>query len=294
MTERLLPRNHGLSLPKTSDYALRMNSDENGTIGNSPSLLNQSEGYNLMRLEREAKNEVNMNKLKMIAVLKFILLIIVIATLFDERWYIMAETPDYQYWVNFLFIRKICQKGVSGHYCDDSGTVYSTYLASFYNNDCALGKYTSDDPPHLCSIISTYYYGGIVTFVIIILGLFTHLIHIIQLGQIWAGGSINHVKCINPKKVSYSTIFFYISSIVYWFFASTSFLNTNTATDFSLYERFGRSLIWYTIAIVVYILVTIWSQRVLSTGSHRDMVNDLLNAEIRFVEGLDGQNGETL
>jgi len=113
-----------------------------------------------------------------------------------------------------------------------------------------------------------------------------HLVHIVHLIQIWQNGTPDAVKRLNPQKVPYLVVVFYTVSIIYWVFASASPINDNTVDDLVVFERYGSSLVFYLSAVLLNLLLASWFKKVFTKNIHGSLVNDLLNAELRYTQGL--------
>ena len=252
-----------------------------------------AEGFNLLRLDRAAQNKITINKIKLIIVLTLMPMAAIIYSFFNYRWFLMVETKKYQYWVNFLYLENVCQNLLTLPFCQTAGSVvYSASTIFLYSNSCQYGNLTSDDPINLCSVLVSYYYSGIISASIVALGLVVHLIHLGQLIQIWRKGSTHTIRFLDPQQVPYLIMFLYLSPLVYWVFASATPINNNTMDSLSIFERIGSSLIVYCSAVIGFICLSIFFQRVFAQGIRRNLVNDLLNAEIRYIEEIGPTNDE--
>lgn len=250
-----------------------------------------AEGYKLARLDRAAKNTITINKIKMILVLNFLPLIGIIYSLFDTRWYLIVETKKYNYWLNFIFIENDCRDNPSYPYCLNPDKIYWTSIFNLYTDDCQYKGLTNDDPINLCSVLTSYYYSGLIAFGIVFFGIMVQVTHITQLIQVIRRGSTNATKLANPHKVPYLIIFLYAGALVYWFFASATPINKNTVENISVFGRFGVSALVYAISVGLFMLLAWWFKRLFSKGVRSSLVEDLLNAEIRYVEELESGDG---
>lgn len=246
-----------------------------------------AEGFNLMRLDRVAKNKITINKIKMIILLTLLPMAAIVYSFFDYQWFLMVETREYQYWVNLVALEKVCQNMMSLPFCQVPGTlVYSATTVFLYHNSCQYGDLTSDDPINLCSVLVSYYYSGLIAASIVAVGFLVHLLHIAQMIEICRRGNTQTIKFLDPQKVPYLIMFLYVSPLVYWFFASATPINSNTMDSMIIFQRIGSSFIIYAAAAISFIGLSIFFQRVFAQGIRRNLVNDLLNAEIRYIEGL--------
>lgn len=252
-----------------------------------------AEGFNLMRLDRAAKNKITINKIKLIIALTLIPMAAIIYSFFNYRWFLMVETKKYQYWVNFLYLENVCQNLLTLPFCQVAGSVvYSASTIFLYNNSCQDGNLTSDDPINLCSVLVSYYYSGIISASIVALGIVIHLVHIAQLIEICRRGNTQSIRFLDPQQVPYLIMFLYLSPLVYWIFASATPINNNTMDSLSIFERIGSSFIVYCSAVIGFICLSVFFQRVFAQGIRRNLVNDLLNAEIRYIEEIGPTNDE--
>jgi len=241
----------------------------------SPNKINQ--GYNLVKLAHTAKTTITMNKIKFILFLNVLPLLCVFISIFNRKWYLMVQDADYIYWVNFFFLEKSQRDPTSSHNDMFSGTTQS-----FYNANCKVNS-TQDIN---CSVITPYYFNGMIALCITLVGVLLHFVHMIHLIQIWKQEAPDAVKCLNPQKIPFLITFFYLGSLIYWIFSTASPINDKTVDDLNAYDRYGSSFVFFGIAIIMVLLLSSWFKKVFSKNVRGSLVNDLLNAEIRYIQGL--------
>jgi len=244
-----------------------------------------STAYKILTIERQAKINVTFNNICIILFFTLFPLGIIAATFGYVKWFLMVQTAEYNYWVNLFFIQKSCTQDASlpirySPLCQDSQTVYFHPMILFYINGCKDGDLTKDDPSNLCTAMASSYYSGLLAGITIILGLFLHIFHIIQLMRITFSRNPNLIRGFHPLRVAYFVMFLYIAPFVYWLFASASIINYNSKKD--LLERFGLSFYSYLASVLFYVLLVLWFRKVYKKGIRRNLVNTLLNAERKY------------
>ena len=252
----------------------------------SPHKIDQ--GYNLVRLAQTAKSTITMNKIKFILFLNILPLLFIFISLINKEWYLMVQEEDYVYWVNFFFIAK----GVRNPSSPAHNDTYSGTTKHFYSTNCKLNDDIIDDQKVLCSVLTSYYFTGMIALCITLMGVLLHFIHIVHLTQIWKQGTPDAVKCLNPQKIPFLITFFYMGALVYWIFATASPINDNTVDDLNAYDRYGSSFVFYGFAVVMVLLLSSWFKKVFSKNVRGSLINDLLNAEIRYIQGLRSDHEE--
>ncbi len=238
----------------------------------SPSKFNA--GYNLVKLTQAAKTAVNMNKFKVILCLNLLLIILILISFFYKKWFVLFEDTNHKYWVNFLFIKKSCQENANPDYCSDG---YSRLTYTFLKESCGFDPITIDDPTNLCSVLTSYNFNGIIAFIITSLGIILHFIHIAQMTQIWHQGTTDTLKWISFNSVPYFIVVLYFGSLLYWWIF---------ATGLSSIGKFGVSFLLYCLSVVAFAPLTIWFKRLVSKGIRGSLIDELLNAEYKYIEGL--------
>jgi len=241
-----------------------------------PSPFKLSSGYNLIKLTQAAKTAVNMNKIKVILVLNVILILLIFTSFFYKKWFVLDETDKHQYWVNFLFVKKSCREGADASSC--LSTLYSKFTYEFLNQNCNSDVLTSDNPAHLahlCSILRSYNFNGLVAFCITSFGILLHFIHIVQMAQVWHQGTTDTLKWISFNSVPYFIALLYFGSLIYWWLF---------ATGASSIGKFGVSFLFYLLSVIAFAPLTIWFKRLVSKGIRGSLVDELLNAEYKYFE----------
>jgi len=272
---------------------LRINNNSSGSDHTLPQVepeplspTKNSTAYKILTIERQAKINVTFNNICIILFFTLFPLGVIASTFANIKWFLMVQNTEYNYWVNLFFIQKSCAEDVTyplrqSPLCEDSDEVYFHPMLLFYINGCKDGDLTKDDPSNLCAVMASSYYSGLLAGITIILGMFLHIFHIIQLMRITFSRNPNLIRGFHPLRVAYFTMFLYIAPLVYWLFASASIINYNSKKD--LLQRFGLSFYCYLGAILFYVLLVLWFRRVYKKGIRRNLVNTLLNAEKKYV-----------
>jgi len=241
--------------------------------------------FKILRIERQAKMNVIFNNIFLTLFFSIICLGLNISIFFNKSWYLMAETANYEYWVNTILIEKFCQTANTGlSVCQNSPNVYSLFMLLFNNNGCKYQDLTTDDPENLCSIMKPYFYAGIVASACILVGIVFHFVHISQLISLFRDRNPNDFQGLTPTKISYLIIFFYWMPFFYWIFASGSLFNMNSSL--SIWKRFGSSFYCYFGSIILIIVLGIWFRKLYKKGVRKDLVTQLLDAEERYIHGI--------
>lgn len=201
----------------------------------------------------------------------------------------MAQTSNYNYWVNFVSVQKICQPTSTSSLCSNGGgVIYTELMLDFYLQGCPSSNLTYQDPSNLCSVMASYAYSGLVATITTFLGLILYLIHIYQLVKILWNRDETRIGGFGALTVACFAIFFFVGSMVYWFFASATLINDNS--ELSLLPRFGSSSFCYFGSVVIFVLLVLWFQKINSKGRHKNLVTDLLKAERKYIDQIHGES----
>ena len=223
----------------------------------------------LLNYQRNRKNAITLNNLKLIVVLSFIPLISIGYTLVQPTWYMIGRDNFYDYYVNPLSIALFATKQLQE---------YKThFLWNFQSNGCNHNL-------RLCSTITNFVIAGLISSMIILVAMAMHFFTILQLTMMIRVRYKRMIKCMSPLKIQLLVLFFYIAALVYWYFASGLF------TDIGDIKRFlgntGKILILYLIAIFSKIIILAYLRWVLSKGRKNALVNKLLYAEQALIREI--------
>lgn len=237
-----------------------------------------SHGYNLLKHKREATDNITLNNLRVLFILNFAPFATIISSLFNRKWFIMATGNGNIYWVNLIWIEKLNQNLVS---------VYHYIMFLFVQDQCQEMPYTKDDPINLCSVTTSYLYAGLIAAGVIVFGLLFHFIHILQLAKLGCRRKADLIKGLAALRVPYLILFCYISSFIYWIFASASLINTNYEIPIPLLGRIGTSMQLYVWGTFGFAFLFLWFRWVFKRAFKRTLVNHLLDAEKKYLDALE-------
>lgn len=247
-----------------------------------------STAFKILMLDRQTKANVTLNTLCIILFLNLVPFSVLLSTFFNKSWYLMAQTTNYNYWVNFISIQKICQPSSQTPLCSDGPVIYTELILQFYLQGCPSSNLTYQDPTNLCSVMASYAYSGLIATVTTFLGLILYLVNIYQLLKILWKRDQTRIGGFGPLTVACFAIFFFVGSMVYWFFASATLINDNS--ELALLQRFGSSAFCYFGSVVLFVLLVLWFQKINSKGRHKNLVTDLLKAEKKYVDQIHGES----
>lgn len=250
-----------------------------------------STAFKILMIDRQAKVNVTLNNVCVILFLSFLPFLGMVSTLPNVSWFLMAETPNYSYWANLLLIQKEC-KMIGGNspaaaLCGDSQTVYTFLMMKMYLGGCDEGNLTQDDPPNLCSVMASYAYCGLIGSIATVIGLLLHMVHIYQLVKVSWTRDHTRVQGFSVLTIAYAAIFLYIGCFLYWLFGSATLINNNSTQP--LIKRFGVSFYIYFASICLFLILTLWFQRTYRKGVRKTLVNNLLNAEKKYIDQARGE-----
>jgi hypothetical protein len=157
----------------------------------------------------------------------------------------------------------------------------------FVQAGCEEGTLTKDDPINLCSVITSYFYAGLIAAGVILFGLIFHGVHIAQLAKLGCRSKADLVKGLSSLRVPYLILFCYAASFVYWIFASASLINPNYEIPLTLVEKIGPSMQTYLWSSLAFALLSLWFRWVFKRAFKRTLVNHLLDAEKKFLDALE-------
>jgi len=271
--------------------------DQRGKTSNSAMQVStvpmeNSTAFKILMQDRQAKVNITFNTLFMILILNIFPLLAFISTYPNLNWFLMVETQKYDYWSNFLFIKKECNSlselQTASQFCSEAEvTVYFHFLLKFYWNGCKDGQLTLDDPSNLCSVVASYTYSGLIGCIATLLGILIHSVYIYQLAKLSYRRNLSRLKGFSILTILYSTLFFYTGSLLYWLFASATFINKNSKK--ALGDRFGSSFFCYIGALIASVILTLWFRRVYKKGERKNFVNYLLDAERKYIHNFQAQ-----
>jgi hypothetical protein len=237
-----------------------------------------SHGYNLLKSQREASDNITLNNLRVLFILNFAPFGLIISTLFNIKWFIMATGNGNTYWVNLLSIEK---------YDDQLNLVYNYLMFFFVKDGCQAGSKTKDDPLNLCPVTTSYLYAGLIAAGVIAFGLFFHSVHIMQLAKLGCRRKADLIKGIAALRVPYLILFCYLSAFIYWVFASASLINVNYEKPIPIFDRVGASMKIYVCGTGLFIFLYIWFRWIFKRALKRNLVNHLLDAEKKYLDALE-------
>ena len=249
----------------------------------SPEPNRETEGnaaYKILMLDRQAKINVTLNNIFMILFLNLVPFGLILSTIPNMKWFLLKTSNNYDYWVNFLFVQELS----SG-----SETTYALIRCFFSPDSC-----TFNNPVKLLGFTQTmksYAIAGFVSIVTVLLGLLLHIAHFYQMIAISCTRNPNRIKGFSVITIAYFTIFMYSGSLVYWIFASGAIIDPNVPEK-NFFHRVSSSLLCYVIGIVIFILLVLWFSAIYKKGVRKNLVNDLLNAEKKYVDEVDDDSDE--
>jgi len=181
---------------------------------NSNAQMENSTAFKILMQDRQAKVNITFNTLFMILILNIFPWLAIVSTYPNLDWFLMVETPKYDYWSNFLFLKKECNNFSelqnASQLCEGSETtVYFHFLMKFYLDGCSDGQLSSDDPSNLCSVVTSYAYSGLISCIATCFGLIVHLIYIYQLAELSYKRNLSRLSGFSILTISYCTVFLY-------------------------------------------------------------------------------------
>jgi hypothetical protein len=220
-------------------------SDREGKRSDSEDPMTLSVLFHLREQQRESSGG-KICKIKIFFILNLIVFGAIIASLTLPRWYILMTGNGNTYWGNFLTLQKANS---------DDDVVYHEMMFIFVKNDCEDGTLTIDDPVGLCNVVTDYTYTGLVSVLLVFVGLLLHLIHIIKLLTFSIKKPEQLISGIGTFRLPYLVSTLYIAAYVYWMLSSFEVLSEK-APGLEILDRIGYSMQIYVLSSLCYLILT--------------------------------------